>query len=173
MESLIQHFSNAAMKTNVPALRPGDTVRVHQKIKEGNKERIQVFEGVVLAVRNGQGINANYTVRRIASGVGVERTFPLHSPNVVKIERTKTSSVRRAKLYYMRERFGRSARLKSEILKVVGDYSEPVAKPEEEAEEPEAVEEIVETPEETTNEETTEVTPTEKSMKAPAEEVKE
>jgi large subunit ribosomal protein L19 len=111
----ITHFAQQSMKKSVPALRPGDTVRVHQKIREGNKERIQIFEGVVMAVRGSKAINSSFVVRRIASGVGVERTFPLHSPNVVKVERLKSSKVRQARLYYLRERFGRLARMRGEV----------------------------------------------------------
>lgn len=111
----IRYFAQQSMKTNAPTLRPGDTVRVHQKIREGNKERIQIFEGTVLAVRGNKGINTSFVVRRIASGVGVEKTFPLHSPNVVKVERLKSSKVRRARLYYLRQRFGRNARMRNEV----------------------------------------------------------
>ncbi len=111
----ITHFTKQSLKPNTPDLRPGDTVRVHQKIREGGKERIQIFEGTVLAVRGGTSINSSYVVRRIASnGVGVEKVFPLHSPNVVKVERLKSSKVRQARLFYMRERFGRGARMKNE-----------------------------------------------------------
>lgn len=111
----IKHFTLSSLKRSVPELRPGDTVRVHQKIREGNKERVQIFEGVVMATRGGKSINSSFVVRRIASGVGVERTFPLHSPNVVKVERVKTGKVRQARLYYLRERFGRAARLSGEV----------------------------------------------------------
>lgn len=111
----IQHFAKQSMKQNAPVLRAGETVRVHQKIREGNKERIQVFEGLVISVRGSKAINSSFVVRRIASGVGVERTFPLHSPNVVKVERVKAGKVRQSKLFYMRERFGRNARLRNEI----------------------------------------------------------
>jgi large subunit ribosomal protein L19 len=96
----------------VPEFGPGDTVRVHAKVVEGNRERIQVFEGVVIRRRSG-GINENFTVRRIAShGIGVERTFLIHSPRIDKIEVTRTGKVRRAKLYYLRGRTGRAARIK-------------------------------------------------------------
>ncbi len=111
----ITYFAQQSMKKSVPELRPGDTVRVHQRIREGNKERIQIFEGVVLAVRGNKAINSSFVVRRVASGVGVEKTFPLHSPNVVKVERLKSSSVRQARLYYLRERFGRNARMRGEV----------------------------------------------------------
>jgi large subunit ribosomal protein L19 len=102
-------------KKNPPMVKPGDTVRVHQKIKEGEKERVQIFEGLVIAVKHGKGLNGTYTVRKIATGgVGVERTYPVHSPNVVKVERVKSAKVARAKLYYMRERMGKTARFKFE-----------------------------------------------------------
>ncbi len=99
-------------KDDIPAFAVGDTVKVHIKIKEGSRERIQIFEGFVLKKQNG-GINETFTVRRIASGVGVEKTFPLHSPRIEKIEIVKKGSVRRAKLNYMRERTGKAAKIKS------------------------------------------------------------
>ncbi len=111
----IKYFSQLTMKQNAPVLRAGETVRVHQKIREGNKERIQIFEGLVISVRGDKAMNSSFVVRRIASGVGVERTFPLHSPNVVKVERVKAGKVRQSKLFYMRERFGRNARLRNEV----------------------------------------------------------
>jgi len=101
------------MKEDIPAFNVGDTVRVHIKIKEGNRERIQIFEGFVLKKQNG-GISETFTVRRIASGVGVEKTFPLHSPWVEKIEVVRKGDVRRAKLYYMRGRTGKAAKIKAE-----------------------------------------------------------
>ncbi len=98
---------------NVPELEPGDTVRVHQRIREGRNERIQVFQGVVIAIRGGRTAGASYTVRRTgADGVGVERTFPLYSKTVEKVEVLRKAKVRRAKLYYLRERQGKAARLK-------------------------------------------------------------
>ncbi len=158
----IKHFTQPSLKQNAPELRAGDTVRVHQKIREGNKERIQVFEGLVMAVRGGKGINGTFVVRRIASnGIGVEKTFPLHSPNVEKVERLKSSKVRQARLFYMRDRFGRMARMKGEVRNA-GDWAETKAEAAlestEEAlpsDEPEAVEEIPAeevTPEETASE---------------------
>lgn len=100
------------MKSDVPAFNVGDTVKVHVKIKEGNRERIQIFEGFVLKIQNG-GIGKTFTVRRIASGVGVEKTFPIHSPLVEKIEVVKRGKIRRARLHYMRQRTGKSAKIKS------------------------------------------------------------
>ncbi len=108
LNSVVQEY----LKSDVPAFNVGDTVKVHVKIKEGNRERIQIFEGFVLKKQNG-GIGETFTVRRIASGVGVEKTFPIHSPLVEKIEVTKKGDVRRAKLNYMRERTGKSARIKA------------------------------------------------------------
>lgn len=108
LDSVVQDY----LKTDIPAFNVGDTVKVHVKIKEGNRERIQIFEGFVLKRQNG-GIGETFTVRRIASGVGVEKTFPLHSPLVEKIEVVRRGKVRRARLHYMRERTGKSAKIKS------------------------------------------------------------
>ena len=99
------------MKETTPAVSVGDTVRVHSKVVEGEKERIQVFEGVVIGLRGG-GNRAMMTVRKISFGVGVERTFPLHSPQVIKIDRVRSGRVRRAKLYFLRDKKGKAARLK-------------------------------------------------------------
>ena len=99
------------MRSDIPDLRAGDTVRVHAKVVEGNRERIQIFEGVVLARKNG-GVRETFTVRRIASGVGVERTFLVHSPRVAKIEVKNRGIVRRAKLYYLRRLTGKAARIR-------------------------------------------------------------
>ena len=108
----IRSLEAEQFKSDVPEFGPGDTVRVHAKVVEGNRERIQVFEGVVIR-RRGGGINENFTVRRIAShGIGVERTFLLHSPRVDKLEVIRRGRVRRAKLYYLRGRTGRAARIK-------------------------------------------------------------
>ncbi len=102
----------------IPDIKPGDTVRIHQRIKEKNKERIQVFEGAVIARKHGKGITSTITVRKVLSGVGVERIFPLHSPLVEKIEVTKKGKVRRAKLYYLKERSGKKAKIKKkEVIK--------------------------------------------------------
>ncbi len=109
---LIKTITEEYERTDLPDFSVGDTVRVHVKIKEGNRERIQIFEGYVLK-KQGGGISETFTVRRIASGVGVEKTFPLHSPLVEKIELVRKGDVRRAKLNYMRERTGKAARIKS------------------------------------------------------------
>jgi large subunit ribosomal protein L19 len=120
-------------KKNAPDVQPGETVRVHQKIKEGEKERVQVYEGLVIAVKHGRGLDGTFTVRKIAAGgIGVERTFPLHSPNIVKVERTKAAQVSRAKLYYMRGRLGKAARFKHEDRDAKFVWEEPVAVPEDE-----------------------------------------
>lgn len=103
----------------VPEIRVGQTVKVYQRVKEGNKERVQPFEGLVIAAKHGRGLNGTFTVRKISSGVGVERIYPLHSPTIDKIEILKTARVRRAKLYYMRERSGKRARMKSKNIVAV------------------------------------------------------
>ena len=109
---LIKSITQEYEKDNIPEFSVGDTLRVHIKIKEGNRERIQVFEGFVLKRQNG-GISETFTVRRLSSGIGVEKTFPLHSPSIDKIEVVRHGDVRRAKLNYMRGRTGKAARIKS------------------------------------------------------------
>jgi large subunit ribosomal protein L19 len=113
MQSLINTIQDRYKKTQVVDVRTGDTVKVHQKIKEGNKERVQIFEGLVIRTDRKNSLTSRITVRRIASGVGVEKSFVLHSPNVLKIEVVKRSKVRRNYLTYMRVRTGKSARLTS------------------------------------------------------------
>lgn len=110
MNPLIEAITNEQLRNDIPEFRPGDTVRVHARIVEGSRERIQIFEGVVIK-RRGAGISETYTVRKISNGVGVERTFPVHSPRVAQIEVTRYGKVRRAKLYYLRSRQGRTARI--------------------------------------------------------------
>ena len=105
IQSLLRPF----LKENIPDIRPGDTVRVYQRIKEGDKERIQLFEGIVIAEKHGTGITGTITVRRISSGVGVERIFPLHSPLIESVETLRAGRVRRAKLYYLRGKKGKKA----------------------------------------------------------------
>ncbi|MEZ0343618.1 MAG: 50S ribosomal protein L19 [Caldimicrobium sp.] len=108
----IREIEKKHMRTDLPKISPGDTVRVYYRLKEGEeKERVQVFEGVVIR-RRGSGLSATFTVRKVSFGVGVERTFPLHSPRIEKIEIVKRAKVRRARLYYLRERTGKAARLK-------------------------------------------------------------
>ena len=111
---LIKAFTNEQLKESVPQFNIGDTVKVHNKIKEGSRERIQIFEGTVIA-RHGGGISETYTVRRISYGVGVEKTFPVHSPNVDKVEIVRSGKVRRAKLFYLRDRVGKAAKVKERI----------------------------------------------------------
>ncbi|ASS75681.1 50S ribosomal protein L19 [Tumebacillus algifaecis] len=108
---LLAAITAEQIRQDIPQFKAGDTVRVHVKVKEGNRERIQVFEGVVIR-RRGGGISATYTVRKISYGVGVERTFPLHTPKVDKIEVTRRGRVRRAKLYYLRNLTGKAARIR-------------------------------------------------------------
>ena len=109
---LLRSITQDYLKNDIPAFNVGDTVKVHIKIKEGNRERIQMFEGFVLKKQNG-GISETFTVRKISSGVGVEKTFPIHSPKIEKIEVVRRGEVRRAKLNYMRERTGKAAKIKS------------------------------------------------------------
>ncbi len=111
---MIKAFTNEQLKKEVPQFNVGDTVRVHNKIVEGTRERIQLFEGTVIAKKNG-GISETFTVRRVSYGVGVEKTFPLHSPRVEKVEVIRTGKVRRAKLYYLRDRVGKAAKVKELI----------------------------------------------------------
>lgn len=108
---MIQTIEREQMKKDIPAFGPGDTVRVHVKVVEGNRERIQVFEGIVIR-RRGAGLSETFTVRRVSYGVGVERTFPVHSPRIDHIEVVRKGQVRRAKLYYLRELRGKAARIK-------------------------------------------------------------
>ena len=111
MNPLISEITKSPLSTDLPDFRAGDTVKVHARIVEGTRERIQIFEGVVIK-RRGVGISQTYTVRKISNGVGVERTFPLHSPRVAKLEVTRHGRVRRAKLYYLRALRGKAARIK-------------------------------------------------------------
>ncbi|PNZ45420.1 50S ribosomal protein L19 [Staphylococcus simulans] len=108
---LIEAVTKSQLRTDLPNFRAGDTVRVHVRIVEGTRERIQVFEGVVIK-RRGGGVSETFTVRKISSGVGVERTFPLHTPKIERIEVTRRGKVRRAKLYYLRNLRGKAARIK-------------------------------------------------------------
>ena len=107
-------ISESSMKKEVPAFNVGDTIKVHVKIQEGDKSRIQIFEGTVIAKKHG-GVNETFTVRRVAHGCGIERVFPLHSPFVEKVEVIRRGKVRRAKLYYLRDRVGKAAKVKEQI----------------------------------------------------------
>ncbi|USG67748.1 50S ribosomal protein L19 [Brevibacillus ruminantium] len=111
MNQVIRELEKEQLKQDIPAFRPGDTVRVHVKVIEGQRERIQLFEGVVIR-RRGSGVSETFTVRKISYGVGVERTFPVHTPKIDKIEVVRHGKVRRAKLYYLRDRVGKAARIK-------------------------------------------------------------
>lgn len=110
----LEVFASEQLKETVPSFNIGDTVRVHNRIKEGTRERIQMYEGTVIA-RHGGGISETFTVRRVAYGCGVEKTFPVHSPNVAKVEVIRKGKVRRAKLYYIRERVGKASKVKELI----------------------------------------------------------
>jgi large subunit ribosomal protein L19 len=116
MNQIIKDIEKEQLKTDIAKFNIGDTVRVHAKIKEGARERVQVFEGVVLKRQNG-GARETFTVRRLSYGVGVEKTWPLHSPNIQKIEVVRRGIVRRAKLFYLRDRIGKAAKVKEAILK--------------------------------------------------------
>ena len=116
MNPLIEAITHEQLRSDLPDFRPGDTVRVHARIVEGERERIQLCEGVVIK-RRGQGISEMYTVRKISNGVGVERTFPVHSPRVAKIEVLRQGRVRRAKLYYLRNLRGKAARIPERVRK--------------------------------------------------------
>ena len=111
---LIKAFTNEQLKENAPVLNVGDTVRIHNKIKEGTRERVQLFEGTIIA-KNGGGISETFTVRHVSYGCGVEKTFPVHSPNVEKVEIIRRGKVRRAKLYYLRDRVGKSSKVKEQL----------------------------------------------------------
>ena len=138
---IIKSIEHEQLKNSIPEIKVGNTVRVHVKIKEGNKERIQVFEGIIIK-KQGGGVNATFTVRRISYGVGVEKTFLIHSPLVEKVELVRVGKARRAKLYYLRERTGKASKTK-EMVGARIENKEIVLK-EDLVEEP--AEEVVETP---------------------------
>jgi large subunit ribosomal protein L19 len=154
--SILAELRQTGMK-KVPALKPGQTVHVHQQIQEGDKKRIQIFEGLIIKINSGHGVDQSFTVRKIVEGIGVEKTFPVHSPLIKKIVVKKEAKVRRAKLYYMRERFGKSARLKESFVAEVKEVPE---------------EEIKEEVEQTTNQEENVEAKPETTEETPAEEVK-
>ena len=112
--NMLEAFTNEQLEAELPVIRIGDTIRVHNRIKEGNRERIQMFEGTVIA-KHGGGISETFTVRRISYGVGVEKTVPIHSPNVEKVDILRVGKVRRAKLYYLRGRVGQASKVKEQI----------------------------------------------------------
>ena len=117
MATKIAEFTQAYLKQGGPDVKPGDLIRVYQKVKEGDKERIQIFEGTVLARKHGKGISATITVRKVSLGVGIERIFPIHSPAIDKIEVVQKTKTRRAKLYYLKSAKGKRARLKAREVK--------------------------------------------------------
>ena len=124
MHKIIEEITKEQLRTDLPAFRPGDTVRVHVKVIEGTRERIQLFEGVVIK-RRGGGISETFTVRKVSYGVGVERTFPVNTPKIAKLEVIRRGKVRRAKLYYLRNLRGKKARIK-EISRIVAmSFCEP------------------------------------------------
>ena len=175
---IIKSIEHEQLKSKVPNIKVGDTIRVHQRIKEGNRQRIQVFEGIVIKKQNG-GLNETFTVRRISYGVGVEKTFLLHSPLVEKIELVRVGKARRAKLYYLREKLGKSAKTKENVGANL-NRDDIVVK----EEVPETVEEVVEETVDTVSEEKVEevkeapvaeetVANEEAKAETPAEEVKE
>ena len=153
---IIKSIEHEQMKNKIPALKVGDTIKVHQRIKEGNRERIQVFEGIIIK-KQGGGVNATFTVRRVAYGVGVEKTFLVHSPMVEKVELVRVGKARRARLFYLRDRIGKSAKTKEDIgarieNKEITVKEEIVEAPAVETEAP-VVEEVVDTVKEETVEE--------------------
>jgi large subunit ribosomal protein L19 len=109
--NIIDRVEASQIRSDLPRIIPGDTVKVHVKVKEGEKERVQVFQGIVIAIRGG-GMRTSFTVRKVSSGVGVERIFPLHSPSIAKMEVLRHGKVRRAKLYFLRKKLGKAGRLK-------------------------------------------------------------
>ncbi|MDP3004118.1 MAG: 50S ribosomal protein L19 [Candidatus Azambacteria bacterium] len=122
----IKIFDKKDLRNDIPELKSGMKVRVWQKIKEGDKERLQAFEGVIIAVKHGRGKTSTFTVRKISSGIGVERIFPLHTPTIEKIEVLSQAKVRRAKLYYLKGRIGKKARMKQvELAEAVAPTAEP------------------------------------------------
>ncbi len=121
-QTLLRHVASQSLRKNVPTIKAGMSVKVSQKIREGEKERIQNFEGLVIAVNGGKGVDATFTVRKIVGGIGVEKIFPLHSKTITKIEVIKQAKVRRSKLYYMRELRGKAARMsETHVREVVVD----------------------------------------------------
>lgn len=139
---IIKSIEHEQLKNKIPDLRIGDTVKVHARVKEGNRERIQVFEGIIIK-KQGGGVNETFTVRRISYGVGVEKTFLVHSPNVEKVEVTRVGKARRAKLYYLRDRVGKAAKTKEKIGARI-ETKEIVVKEEVVPGESDVVEEVVE-----------------------------
>ena len=157
IKTTIEKITKAQLNAALPQIRPGDTLKVHQKIKEGNKERIQIFEGIVIARKHGKGISATITVRKVVDGVGVERIFPIHSPSIAKIEVIRSGKARRSKLYFLREAKGKRSKLKKREFAAA--IAEPVAEEAEDGDEgtitEESAEEVKEPMENTLEEPTT------------------
>lgn len=128
------YFEKTYLRSDLPEMKSGDTVRIYQKIKEGDKERLSAFEGLVIASKHGHGISGTVTVRKVVDGVGVERVFPMHSPSIEKIEVLRRAKVRRAKLYYIREKAAREVRRKMKSIWREGDAKDQTAAPAEVAE---------------------------------------
>jgi large subunit ribosomal protein L19 len=159
-QAILAHVEAGSMKKRIPVLKPGNLIRVHQKIKEGGKERIQIFEGLVIKINSGSGVNKTFTVRKIVDGIGVEKIFPCYSPNIAQIDVVSSGKVRRAKLYYMRNLTGKSARLRDQAIgdiEMVGEEAveeveevkaaEPAPAPEEvKAEKAEALDKVEDAP---------------------------
>ena len=119
MSHIIDQLEASLLRSDLPRIQPGDTVKVHVKVKEGEKERIQLFQGIVISIKGG-GMRTSFTVRKVASGVGVERIFPLNSPTIDKLEVIRHGKVRRAKLYFLREKLGKAGRLKERRAEQAG-----------------------------------------------------
>ena len=166
---VIKSIEHEQLKSKVPDIKVGDTIRVHQRIKEGNRERIQVFEGIIIK-KQGGGLNATFTVRRVAYGVGTEKTFLIHSPMVEKVEVVRVGKARRAKLYYLRDRVGKAAKTKENIGARI--ETTEISLKEDLAEEPVA-EEVAEVVEEVPVQEEVATEKVEEVAEAPVEEVKE
>ena len=131
---IVTSLEKTYLRSDLPEMKSGDTVRIYQKIKEGDKERLSAFEGLVIACKHGHGISGTFTVRKVVDGIGVERVFPLHSPAIEKIEVIRRSKVRRAKLYYIREKAAREVRRKMKAIWREGDAKNQAATPAEIAE---------------------------------------
>ncbi len=166
---IIKSIEHEQLKNKIPSLKVGDTVKVHQRIKEGNRERIQVFEGIIIK-KQGGGINATFTVRRVAYGVGVEKTFLVHSPMMEKVELVRVGKARRAKLYYLRDRVGKAAKTKEAIGARIENKEITLKEEFAQSEEPA---EVVENVAEPTEEVATENVDVIETVEAPVEEVKE
>ena len=166
---IIKSIEHEQLKNKIPVLKVGDTVKVHQRIKEGNRERIQVFEGIIIK-KQGGGVNATFTVRRVAYGVGVEKTFLVHSPMMEKVELVRVGKARRAKLYYLRDRVGKAAKTKEAIGARIENKEITLKEEFAQSEEPA---EVVENVAEPTEEVATENVDVIETVEAPVEEVKE